>query len=104
MIGGCKSEGGKDHISQSLMVLHSYEETLQEDTLHFIISHKWKEKKPPHFLLIYYQSEHTAITLTLSNYFCCYSEIMFMGQVNIQDLPTLEYAATCPCSNSDGGT
>lgn len=47
MIGGYKSGGGKACISQSLMVLHSYGETLQEDTLHFIISHKQKEKTKP---------------------------------------------------------
>lgn len=27
------------------MILYSHEKTFQEDILHFIISHKWKEKK-----------------------------------------------------------
>lgn len=44
MIGGYKSGGEKACILQSLMVLHSYGETLQEEALHFIISHKRKEK------------------------------------------------------------
>lgn len=39
-----------------------------------------RKKKPTnHFLLIYYQSEPAAVTL--SNCFCCYPEITFMGQV-----------------------
>lgn len=84
------------------MILYSYEKIFQEDILHFIINHKWMEKKKsnPHFLLIYYHSEHTAIILTLSNYFCCYTEIRFMEQVLIQDLPTLDNVATCLCSSS----